>query len=191
MRDRGQVDSGPGRLGESMIPRMSLVAGVAAAALVIAAVGIAGARLVTADGSARGAAVGSGSAIPFLQPWHDPSLEDDPPPAVAARTRAWQKERYERAVAESRIEPTAAGGCEPHEDRPGHTVWGPPTPILKPRVLGAHVEIVYKYPHLNQTLPCRPFTLSIVVYSGHTSATRALTRTRTRSRTSAPSASTS
>ena len=108
-----------------------------------------------------------GAPLPLLAPAPELSIDRDLPPAVRGRLERELRELTRRARAAARIQPTIARGCERSGIAGAPNGVGPPAPqVVRPKVLGHHVEVVFGFRRLPQSPACRPWQLTVVTYSG-------------------------
>jgi hypothetical protein len=123
--------------------------------LAIVAVAAAAVAVVSAASSRQAA------PVPVLAPWRSPYVERDTPPAVRERNVRVQRELAAEARKALNQPLTKANGCVPS----GDGSFLPPHPTVAARVLGHHVEVLFRFSTFPQALACRPWFLSVVVYS--------------------------
>ena len=107
------------------------------------------------------ASSGPAAPVQVLAPWRSPYVERDTPPAVRERNERVQRELYAEAQKALHQPMTKANGCVPSED--GSFL--PPHPNVVARVLGHHVEVLFRFSTFPDALACRPWFASVVVYS--------------------------
>jgi hypothetical protein len=84
------------------------------------------------------------------------------PEAVQARNQRAQLALSAEARAAARLPSTEGAGCVAgSRGSPGS-----PAPQIFPRLLGHHVEVRFEFADLPSSPACRPFLLTVVVYSG-------------------------
>lgn len=107
------------------------------------------------------ASSGTPAPVPVLAPWRSPYVERDTPPAVRERNERVQQELYAEAQKALNQPMTKANGCVPS----GDGSFLPPHPTVEARMLGHHVEVLFRFSTFPQALACRPWSVSIAVYS--------------------------
>jgi hypothetical protein len=132
------------------------------------AVGLLAAGLGTLPGCGGGRAQADASAgrIPVLFPVSQRTPERDTPPAVLKLLEQAQRAGLERAQAAAKSTASLADGCVVVTDAGGTARLGPPAPTVRARIIGHQVELLLRYRQLPDRDPCRPGTVTVVVFSG-------------------------
>jgi hypothetical protein len=99
--------------------------------------------------------------LPLLAPEPYLSIDRDLPTAVKARLVRVNKDLMERARAAGQLPATPANGCVAD----GFGSFGAPAPKIQSRILGHHVEVVFNFVRMPESPACRPFELTVAVYS--------------------------
>jgi hypothetical protein len=118
--------------------------------------------------SSAAATIAVAVPAPVLTSWSSPYVERDMPPVVQDRNARAQEALAAEAQAASKLPATAENGCV--ASKPGYPL-GPPRPDVTPRRLGHHVEVFFRFRQFPSSPACRPWVLSVAVYSGTTGAT--------------------
>jgi hypothetical protein len=139
---------------------------VSSAILMLAAVVVLAPGASSRPSSSSGMTTAVASRAPVLTSWSSPYVERDMPQIVQDRNTRAQQALYAEAQAASKLPATAENGCVRSEGYP----LGPPRPDVVPRLLGHHVEVYVRFRQFPTSLACRPWMLSVVVYSGRQSS---------------------
>jgi hypothetical protein len=112
--------------------------------------------------SARDAA----GRLPVLFPVPQHSIESDTPAPVRTLIEREQQALLARAKAAAKLPATPEAGCVRVTDVPGANPFGPPSPAVRARIIGHHVEVLFAYRQLPSSDACRPAFLEVAAYSG-------------------------
>jgi len=117
-----------------------------------------------------GAAAAHTAQVPFVLPAPQRTPERDDPPVVLRLLERWQQAAYARLKAASKLKRTKAAGCVPVTDPSGQTLLGPPAPLVRARIIGHQVEVLYRFRQLPTSAACRPAGVTVVVHSNKSTA---------------------
>jgi hypothetical protein len=110
--------------------------------------------------------VAPSTKIPVLFPVPQRTPERDTPPAVLKLLEQAARGAGARVRAAVKRAPSIADGCVRTTDAGGKPYLGPPAPSVRARIIGHQVEILIRYQSLPASDPCRPATVTAVVFSG-------------------------
>jgi hypothetical protein len=117
-----------------------------------------------------GAAAAHRAQVPFVLPVPQRTPERDDPPVVRNLLEREQQAAYARLRAASKLKRTRAAGCVPVADPSGQTLLGPPAPLVRARIIGHQVEVLYRFGQLPTSAACRPAGVTVVVHSNRSTA---------------------
>jgi hypothetical protein len=116
-----------------------------------------------------GAAAAHRARLPFvLQVTGRMTPERGDPAVVRKLLQREQQAVYARLKAASKLKRTRAAGCVPVPDFRGGL--GPPAPRVRARIIGHHVEVLYRFEQLPTSAACRPAGVGVVVNSNRSTA---------------------
>lgn len=108
--------------------------------------------------------------MPFLLPVPQRTPERDDPAVVRRLLERQQQAAYARLKAVSKLKRTRAAGCVPVADPSGKTLLGPPSPLVRARIIGHQVEVLFRFRRLPTSPACRPAGVTVVVHSSTSTA---------------------